>query len=99
MHGEIPAEPSATRRTKTRLQTLSDRGHYEWTFRRRWADGPLLTFVGLNPSVIMVTPDVDADGPTVQRMQARAIREGFAWAENPEPVRPSQRQPDWPLDR
>jgi hypothetical protein len=60
-----------------RVQTLSECGLYEWTNTRRWAEGPALTFVGLNPSLIKVDPAVDADGPTVYRMQSFAKREGF----------------------
>jgi hypothetical protein len=60
-----------------RVQTLSECGQYEWTYTRRWAEGPGLTFVGLNPSLIDVDPALDADGPTIYRMQAFAIREGF----------------------
>jgi hypothetical protein len=59
------------------VQTLSSCGRYEWTYTRRWTDGPSLTFVGLNPSLITVDQALDADGPTVRRMQSFAMREGF----------------------
>jgi hypothetical protein len=60
-----------------RVQTLSECGRYEYTYSRRWADGTSLTFVGLNPSLIAVDPALDGDGPTVQRMESFALREGF----------------------
>jgi hypothetical protein len=47
-----------------------------WRYRlsRRWADGPALLVVALNPS----TADETADDPTIRRCVALARREGFA---------------------
>lgn len=41
---------------------------------RIWADGPLLTFVMLNPS----TADADKDDPTIRRCIGFAKRDGFS---------------------
>lgn len=51
----------------------SDDGIYRWWYRRRWADGPTLCFVGLNPA----TGDTDGKHrPTLQRVVGWASREG-----------------------
>jgi len=48
-------------------------GIYRWWYRRRWADGPTLCFVGLNPA----TGDTDGKPrPTLGRVVGWAQREG-----------------------
>ncbi len=48
-------------------------GIYRWLYRRRWADGPTLCFVGLNPA----TGDTDGkQRPTLRRVVGWARREG-----------------------
>jgi len=47
-------------------------GPYRYELRRRWADGPAVLFVGLNPS----TADGDHDDPTVRRCIRFASRLG-----------------------
>lgn len=51
----------------------SEDGSYRWWYRRRWADGPTLCFVGLNPA----TGDTDGKPrPTLRRVVGWAQREG-----------------------
>jgi hypothetical protein len=42
---------------------ISDCGRYRYSLLRRWALGPLATFIMLNPS----TADADQDDPTIRR--------------------------------
>lgn len=50
-------------------------GIYRYDLQRRWrVDGPLLTFVMLNPS----TADASSDDPTIRRCIGFAKRDGFA---------------------
>jgi len=52
---------------------LSDDLVYRYTLDRRWAwDGPVMVWIGLNPS----TADHQADDPTIRRMCGFARREG-----------------------
>ncbi len=44
---------------------------YRYVLTRRWGDGPVMTFIGLNPS----TADADTDDPTVRRLVGFARRE------------------------
>lgn len=50
---------------------ISDCGRYRYRLERRWADGPALTFVMLNPS----TADASVDDPTIRRCIGFAKRE------------------------
>jgi len=51
---------------------ISDDGLYRYVLNRRWNDGPVMPWIGLNPS----TADADADDPTIRRMCGFARREG-----------------------
>lgn len=51
---------------------LSDDGRYRYRLGRRWAPGPTLGWIMLNPS----TADATADDPTIRRCIAFARREG-----------------------
>lgn len=51
---------------------MSDCGTYRYTLGRRWARGPVLTFLMLNPS----TADSSTDDPTLRRCVSFATREG-----------------------
>ena len=46
-----------------RSAEISECGKYRWWLRRRWADGPVVCFVMLNPS----TADAEQDDPTIRR--------------------------------
>ena len=50
---------------------ISDCGHYRYRLTRRWADGPVCTFIMLNPS----TADAAEDDPTIRRCVGFARRE------------------------
>ncbi len=50
---------------------LSDDGVYRYCLWRQWADGPILTFIMLNPS----TADAEKDDPTIRRCIGFAQRE------------------------
>jgi hypothetical protein len=52
---------------------LSDCRRYRYELRRRFADGPTVLFIGLNPS----TADEHADDPTIRRCLAFAKRWGY----------------------
>lgn len=52
---------------------ISDCGRYRYELGRRWADGPLLEWIMLNPS----TADADADDPTIRRCIGFARQWGF----------------------
>lgn len=52
---------------------ISDCGLYRYVLMRKWAEGPMVTFVMLNPS----TADASIDDPTVRRCIGFAQREGF----------------------
>lgn len=54
-----------------RTATISECGQFRYRLGRRWADGPTLLFVMLNPS----TANADVDDPTIRRCI------GFAQAE------------------
>lgn len=47
-------------------------GRYRYTLGRRWSDGPLLGFVGMNPS----TAAADREDATSRRFRSFAMREG-----------------------
>lgn len=49
--------------TVTRGATFSDSQRYRFTLRRAWGSGPLVAFVGLNPS----TADATEDDATIRR--------------------------------
>lgn len=51
---------------------ISDCGRYRYRLDRRWADGPTMGFIMLNPS----TADADKDDPTIRRCIGFAKREG-----------------------
>jgi len=51
---------------------ISGDGLYRYVLNRRWGPGPVMPWIGLNPS----TADHRADDPTIRRMTAFARREG-----------------------
>ena len=51
---------------------FSDCRRYRYRLWRRWADGPTMAFIGLNPS----TADETQDDPTIRRIIGFAKREG-----------------------
>lgn len=59
--------------TTLRGATFSPCGRYRYTLRRCWADGPLVAFIGLNPS----TADATEDDPTIRRCVGFARSWGF----------------------
>lgn len=71
-------------RPMERTAVLSPDGRYRYRLGRRWADGPTLGWIMLNPS----TADADVNDPTIRRCIGFARREGcgaidvanlFAW--------------------
>lgn len=52
---------------------LSDCGRYRYTLTRRFAPGPTVVFIGLNPS----TADATQDDPTIRRCLGFARRWGY----------------------
>jgi hypothetical protein len=57
------------------VSKYSDDGLYRWWYERRWALGPGLCWVGLNPS----TGDTTGQPrPTVRKVVARAQRAGLS---------------------
>lgn len=52
---------------------VSECGRYRYRLWRRWGDGPVLTFVMLNPSIA----DGLLDDPTIRRCVSFAARDGF----------------------
>ena len=52
--------------------TLSADRTYRYLLTRRWDDGPVMTWIMLNPS----TADADTDDPTIRRCTGFARREG-----------------------
>lgn len=56
-------------------QRLSDDERYRWWYERRWGDGPLPCWVGLNPR------SVDRDGgnrrPTLRKVEQWAVEWGY----------------------
>jgi hypothetical protein len=52
---------------------ISECGKYRWWLQRRWGDGPIVSFVMLNPS----TADADKDDPTIRKCIAFAKAWGF----------------------
>lgn len=57
----------------TKGAAISEDGVYRVSLWRRWGPGPLLPFVGLNPS----TADHEVDDPTIRRECGFARREGY----------------------
>jgi len=57
-----------------RTAEISECGLYRWTLGRRWAAGPSVCFVMLNPS----TADGERDDPTIRRCMAFAKAWGFS---------------------
>jgi len=53
--------------------TFSEDGRYRYRLFRRWAPGPALLWVMLNPS----TADADTNDPTVERCERRAREWGY----------------------
>lgn len=51
---------------------FSDCGQYRYSLTRRWAEGPAMCFILLNPS----TADCTSDDPTIRRCVAFSKREG-----------------------
>lgn len=58
----------------TASAVISSCGAYRYHLTRRWRDGPLLTFVMLNPSIA----DAEIDDPTIRRCMHFARREDAA---------------------
>ncbi len=52
---------------------LSDCGTYRYELRRQWTDGPVMTFIMLNPS----TADASADDPTIRKCIGFAKRNAY----------------------
>jgi len=67
------AMKNAIRQDMKRSAEISDCGQFRWWLQRRWADGPLVCFVMLNPS----TADAEQDDPTIRRCIAFARSWGF----------------------
>lgn len=68
-----PVSGSATHGELTDTWEYSRDGAYRWWYERRWAPGPTLCFVGLNPS----TGDTDGKPrPTLRKVVGWAKREG-----------------------
>jgi len=61
------------RQAMKRSAEISTCGQFRWWLQRRWADGPLVCFVMLNPSVA----DAEQDDPTIRRCIAFARAWGF----------------------
>ena len=53
---------------------FADRGRYRYVLDRKWTDGPICVFVGLNPS----TATAGCDDATVRRCAALAKTWGFS---------------------
>ena len=53
---------------------FSDCGRYRYVLDRRWTDGPICVFVGLNPS----TATADSDDATIRKCVALARTWGFS---------------------
>lgn len=53
--------------------SISPCGLYRTVLIRRWAEGPLLAWLGHNPS----TADADLDDPTIRREVSFTTREGY----------------------
>lgn len=60
-----------------RQATISDCGAYRYRLSRRWAPGPLMNWLMLNPSIA----DHLVDDPTIRRCMGFARREGMAGIE------------------
>ncbi len=56
-----------------RSAVLSDDGLYRYELRRAWGDGPVVTWVMLNPS----TADAQSDDPTIRRLLSFSDSWGF----------------------
>lgn len=59
--------------TITDSADISECGTFRWTLTRRWADGPVVCFVMLNPSTATAT----IDDPTIRRCMTFAKAWGF----------------------
>lgn len=59
--------------TMKRSAIISPDGHYRFWLERRWAPGPNVCWIMLNPS----TADASIDDPTIRRCIALTKREGY----------------------
>ena len=57
----------------TRSAVISPCGRYRYRLDRRWADGPSIAWIMLNPS----TADSNTDDPTIRRIRAFSRAWGF----------------------
>jgi hypothetical protein len=57
----------------TRSAVISPCGRYRYRLDRRWADGPSIAWIMLNPS----TADSNTDDPTIRRIRAFSQAWGF----------------------
>jgi len=59
-----------------RYADISHNGRYRWSLIRRWAEGPAVCWIMLNPS----TADEQVDDPTIRSVVARSKGWGFGAA-------------------
>ena len=70
---QLPLDLGDSVSTEEPSAVISDDGRYRYELRRRWAPGPLLEWVMLNPS----TADAAEDDPTIRRCIKFARDWGF----------------------
>lgn len=72
--GLPPGTAASTDPNTAATASLSADGHYRWVLTRRWAKGPVATWILLNPS----TADGQADDPTLRRVIGFTRSAGYA---------------------